>query len=415
MLRFFQHYALACLLATTAMANKDQLKPKGLRALRNSVVQGVRNAQTSASSSCHDATPLEVGAIPLEGKFTTSEGNWYTVVGTGSFLAASTCTGDKERDAAMLDTVIMVYSGDCDALELETYDDDSGMCGNLKSTAYFETVAGATYYVNVAPLGGYYEPDNNMFGLVITEPDESEIPPEVPSCQDAVPLAIDETAQFEAGTMSWFTVPGTGGYLAVNTCLADGISGDSYIEVYAGDCDDFNYVTYSSSYGSSGCSVAYFESEADTVYNIAVGAYIYTEESDTDAPNVSVTVSALTDIPNTICDGATPLVLGEAVDGETKMYGEMLWYTFVGTGGDLVISTCTGDASHDTSAFDSVIEVYARGCNDLRLIASDDEGGKCANGKSAVILSSVQGLEYNVAVREYNYNNGQFGIKVSEK
>ena len=47
--------------------------------------------------------------------------------------------------------------------------------------------------------------------------------------------------------------------------------------------------------------------------------------------------------------------------------------------------------------------------------SSDDEGGKCANGKSAVILSSVEGLEYNVAVHEYYSNIGQFGIVVSEK
>lgn len=175
MLRFFQHYALACLLAATMVAaDKDPLKPKGLRALRN------HNNARKAQESCLDAAALEVGATALEGEFSSAEGNWYAVVGTGSFLAASTCAGDEVMDNIMLDTVIAVYSGNCDALEEKVYDDDGGMCGNLKSTATFETVAGEIYYVNVAPFGGYFESDNNMFGLVITEIDESDLPPEPP-------------------------------------------------------------------------------------------------------------------------------------------------------------------------------------------------------------------------------------------
>lgn len=76
-------------------------------------------------------------------------------------------------------------------------------------------------------------------------------------------MALDETAQTEAGTMSWITITGTGGHLAVNTCFVEGISGDAYTEVYTGDCDNQEYVTFSSGYGSD-CSVAYFESPKPT-------------------------------------------------------------------------------------------------------------------------------------------------------
>jgi len=78
-----------------------------------------------------------------------------------------------------------------------------------------------------------------------------------------------------------------------------------------------------------------------------------------------------------------------------------------------VISTCTGNGQLDNAAFDSVIEVYARDCDDLRWIGDDDEGGKCGNGKSSFVLPSVSGLMYHVVVYEYAGMTGPFGLKVS--
>ena len=60
------------------------------------------------------------------------------------------------------------------------------------------------------------------------------------------------------------------------------------------------------------------------------------------------------------------------------------------------------------------MEVYAKDCDDLRLVTSDDEGGKCGKGKSSVILPSVQGLMYQNHVYEYQLSTGLFGLVVSE-
>ena len=243
----------------------------------------------SLTELCGEATALLLDAT-VEGSFAGNEGPWYTVVGTGGYLAASSCTGDSSLDNTTLDTVINVFSGNCDTLTLEASDDDGGSCGNAKSTVYFPTVTGETYYVNVNPY-------------------------------------------------IW------------TTDLAD----------------------------------------------IAFGLTLF----EVDVP------------PNTVCENAVPVQLGEIVEGETSAIGNGAWYSIAGTGDDLVITTCTGTSLLDNAVFDSVITVYARDCDDLRFITSDDEGGKCGNGKSAVILASVEGLTYHINIYEYSGSTGSFGLKVS--
>ena len=64
-------------------------------------------------------------------------------------------------------SVITVYSGSCDDLRQQTYSDDSGRCGNFKSTVFFPTVEGRTYYINVYP---YYEGQAGIsFGLILDD------------------------------------------------------------------------------------------------------------------------------------------------------------------------------------------------------------------------------------------------------
>ena len=64
-------------------------------------------------------------------------------------------------------SVITVYSGSCDDLRQLTSSDDSGRCGDFKSTVFFQTVEGRTYYINVYP---YYEGQAGIsFGLILDD------------------------------------------------------------------------------------------------------------------------------------------------------------------------------------------------------------------------------------------------------
>ena len=361
---------------------------------------------------CLQATPMQVGDT-VQGDFGGNvEGVWYTVVGKGGYLSATTCTGDDLLDLNAVDTVVAVYSGDCNALVFEVLDDDGGLCGGAKSAAYFVAAENVTYYINVTPFGGYISPGAiQAFGLTVAD---AGAPPLLQTCENSTPLEIDVTVSVApafAGSQEWFDTVGTGGYLKLTTCPDNG---EVYADIYWGPCDEYNYVGYEGrTYASPGsCSDIYFATMANETYRFTTYSYGYEGAGIT---NYTITVSEATDLPTTICGGAKALEIGQTSEGEISDYGEMVWHSLVGTGGDLVISTCTGDEELDSNAFDSVITVYARDCNDLRSISSDDEGGKCGNGKSTVILSSVQGLMYKVAVMEYHGDIGQFGLSVVEK
>ena len=353
---------------------------------------------------CRNATALETGEV-VEGSMHGEEGVWYSIEGTGKYLLASTCTDDSTLDASLLDTVINVYSGPCESLIFEAYDDQSGNCGNGKSAAYFQTAEGDTYYVNVTPYSFSPAIAGLAFGLTVTEID---VPPNT-FCDTAIPVEIDELVVVEPTNFgsSWYSVRGNGGYLAVSTCSSDDSS--TYSDVYSGGCDDQTYIT--SAYSDAGtCGIAYFEATASETYYLSVNGYSY---DGTTGFTFELKVYEVDELPNTICLGATPLELGAVVKGEITTSYDSAWYSIFGTGDDLLISTCTGNRTFDATPFDSVIDVFAKDCDDLRYVASDDEGGKCGNGKSAVILPSVDGLIYHINVLEYLGMTGTFGLKVS--
>ena len=70
---------------------------------------------------------------------------WFLVTGSGSRLGTSTCT-----EQMTFDTVITVYTGDCDNLECVGFSDDDRSCFNtLYSTFSWESVEGQGYYILV--------------------------------------------------------------------------------------------------------------------------------------------------------------------------------------------------------------------------------------------------------------------------
>ena len=246
---------------------------------------------------CTGAIALQLDEDVQGSLLSGTEEAWFSMTGAGERLAVSTCTGDETTDGSAFDSILEVYSGNCDNLELVISDDDSGACGNLKSQAGWQPNAGEIYYIRVTGFGG----DLGSFGLTVFPSEETLSPVTIPPA----------------------TVP-----------------------------------------------------------------------------------------PESLCENAVAVALDEIVQGE-DISGFGTWYSFVGTGEDLLVSTCTGTDDLDNTPFDSVVEVYARGCDDLRYIRSDDESGKCGNGKSAVILPSVIGLTYSIRVYEYASGTGSFGIKVS--
>lgn len=85
---------------------------------------------------------------------------WYTLVGTGTVLEATTC------DGATWDTQIAVYEGDCGNLICVDGNDDA--CG-LQSSVTWCALPGVTYYITV---GGYSDAAFGPFTLFVNDTGE---------------------------------------------------------------------------------------------------------------------------------------------------------------------------------------------------------------------------------------------------
>jgi subtilisin-like proprotein convertase family protein len=107
------------------------------------------------------------------GTTVTAAGVWYTVVGTGSPIVASTCEISLFPGSADYDTKISVYCGTCDELTCVAGNDDEAGC-NFHSETNWCSQFGATYYVYVHGFGtatGNFELalwDTGLPGCVVT-------------------------------------------------------------------------------------------------------------------------------------------------------------------------------------------------------------------------------------------------------
>jgi hypothetical protein len=86
------------------------------------------------------------------GTSVTAPGVWYTVVGTGNTMTASTCNdGDPATGSANYDTKISVYCADCETKECIGGQDDNfpAGCAGFSTKFDWPTIAGNTYNVLV--------------------------------------------------------------------------------------------------------------------------------------------------------------------------------------------------------------------------------------------------------------------------
>lgn len=105
----------------------------------NAIMVGARSVTPGTNSAANN-----VGAGPFCGTTPGSAGVWYTVVGTGGQMIASTCTGSN------FDTKLNVYTGSCGAFTCVGGNDDA--CGT-QSRVTFNSVQGQLYYIYVTGFG----------------------------------------------------------------------------------------------------------------------------------------------------------------------------------------------------------------------------------------------------------------------
>jgi len=96
-----------------------------------------------------------------------------------------------------------------------------------------------------------------------------------------------------------------------------------------------------------------------------------------------------------------------ATCGAANITAPGLWYSIVGDGSTITVSTC------GTATFDTKISVYGGSCGNLSCIAGGDDAPGCADNSSEVSFPSFAGANYFVLVHAYEDQFGTFTLTTS--
>ncbi len=120
--------------------------------------------------------------------------------------------------------------------------------------------------------------------------------------------------------------------------------------------------------------------------------------------------------PNDLCSDAAPIACDSAVAGTTidatfdafptcgtTNTAPGVWYSIMGTGGDITVDTCTG------TTYDSKISVYTDGCDPVTTTCVGGNDDFCGL-QSSVTWTSSPGVEYLVLVHGFSSNTGDFTL-----
>lgn len=179
------------------------------------------------------------------GEANTASGVWYTVVGTGNTLTATTCSA-----ATVFDTKLSVYCAGCGNKSCVTANDDDYTCahGSIRSTVSWCSAPGRVYHILVHG----YQSQEGDFGLQVTDSGTScgialACQPSNDLCSAAAPVDIfgligDNT---DAGTdgasrcapsngdVWWEFLPVCHGFVTFDTC-GSGTLDDTVLSVHDG-------------------------------------------------------------------------------------------------------------------------------------------------------------------------------------
>lgn len=125
-------------------------------------------------------------------------------------------------------------------------------------------------------------------------------------------------------------------------------------------------------------------------------------------------------VPNDACIDAITITCGTSATGSTteatldpgaftcgtSVSSAGVWYSIVGTGDAITLSTC------QDLAYDTKINVYTGSCEDLVCVTGNDDGGDCDVGSTAS-FPSEPGTTYLVLVQGYNGFTGDFELSAT--
>ena len=391
------------------------------------------------NDDCSDAIPLICGdivsgnnegadteALPACGIVFPGQTVWYSIVGTGGDITASTCSSDTNFDSQ-----IGIFSGSCGVLTCVAGNNNDLGCQNPRlSTVTWASTAGTTYYIVVAGVLGASGDYELSIECEVVAPDNDLCSDAEPiDCGDTV-IGSTETASNEPGigfcgtTLStapgvWYSFVGTGGVVEVTTCGA-ATDYDTKLGVFSGSCGSLSCVGRDAD--DFGCGFSFLRSRVSFSSTAGVTYYIYVTGFGSNSGTFELSVTCLPTVPNDLCSDSIALDCGDTVAGTTVGAGAEsvgfcgttlttsggVWYSVEGTGTDITATTCNAGTNFDTK-----IGVFEGSCGALVCVGGDDDDPcQFSNLRSRVTWASTAGVTYYILVTGFSSNTGDFELSV---
>lgn len=357
-------------------------------------------------------------------------GLWYTVIGGGEVVRASTCPKvvgsnsllEGENATALTissleefaATTISIFRGDCGSLQCVGFNQD--FCGEQSSVSWLAE-KGVRYYVFVEGDAFDLDLDYEYNGYCENSIGPIDDTNAIAGSLRGAGFVAFETCDLEAprGGQVWYWAEGTGDWMVASTChpATDfGARVDVYAKCALGSC-----VSPRDSDCGNGFQMIW-KSEPGTEYRILVY-----KSSFIQGINFELAVKSFQPATNDACDNAMPLELGTTVKGDTRLatfdydapncgnlFQPGTWYTVQGNGQQLLASTCDDDTNYS-----SQISIYTGSCG-ITTLACVFYGIQYCNEKASVYWESEVGVTYYIFVHGSRYgvfpNVGQYALTV---
>eukprot|EP00536_Pseudo-nitzschia_multiseries_P000864 jgi/Psemu1/234064/estExt_Genewise1.C_110055 len=310
----------------------------------------------------------------------TAPGVWFSVEGTGKVLEASTCGSSFD-----LDTQISVFSNGCGSLECIAGTGQEHPCGDNGSVTW-ETEVGEIYHVYVSGRSGRVGdfilnindvPEADGFTCTGALPLEKGITSIQSNTTSAPLVSIERCSGSNAVQGVWHKIVGTGVTMTFSVCNNE-TDFDARISMFTGSCNGLSCVANT----GSQCGVndeIIITTHVGEIYHLlvhgahssSIGNYRLdigeTEINDGCGKASTLDVSSSGKYFGSTLSAQRSSAIGCTNDAVEE--SKALWYTFMGTGEIITISTC----SYLTN-FDTDIRIFNGNCSDFECVSGIDSG-----------------------------------------
>ncbi|MCB9293729.1 MAG: hypothetical protein H6559_11500 [Lewinellaceae bacterium] len=209
---------------------------------------------------------------------------WYTIIGTGWEMTATTCF-----PATDFDSQVGIFTGSCGNLACIAGNNDDSACSEwgLNATVSWASTFGQTYYVAVAGLSGAAGDFDLQVDCVAPPLALPPYPPNT-SCSDARLItcgtdnlswnningeaaSLPACAPFSADSLVWYRTIGIDGDITVSTC-GGSTDFDSQIGVFTGACGNLTCVGSEDNSCGDDATVTWASTAGQNYYIVVGGA-----------------------------------------------------------------------------------------------------------------------------------------------